>query len=295
LKILFIFVTLAIITAPIATSPTAIVQIGTTDSIAVADGFLDPYVDAIVTSQSEVYINGSNAIGAPDGAVVMLFEDYVAGYITLDMGENEEITDGTGFDFEVIASGSNYSVYIGNSLDVTMELLGRGYGNKSFDISSSSYDVVRYIRIQLFIGVLVNIDAIVAINSDLPPIEDDPPDITALEDTEMFLSDNNMTLTWTLSDANPWTYEIFINDTLDETDWWEGESIEYSFEPTQVGFYQVTIIAYDAFGNMASDTVLIEVKSDPVAADNTQLIIIAGAVGAIVFVIVLGFFIYRKK
>ena len=163
----------------------------------------------------------------------------------------------------------------------------------SFDISSSSHDVVRYIRISLFIGVLVYIDAVVAINSNLPLEEEDSPTISAPADTEMFLSDGNTTLTWTLSDANPWTYEILINDTLNETDWWQEGPLEFSFEPTQLGFWEITIIVYDAFGNMASDSLLVEVKPDPEGMDVTSLVIIAGVIGGIV--VVLGFLVYRKK
>ncbi|MGY5860295.1 MAG: hypothetical protein RTU63_13075, partial [Candidatus Thorarchaeota archaeon] len=257
----------------------------------------DAYVDALVTSRCDGYNFGDNIIGAPDGLSAFIYVDYSNGYITVDMGENEEIIDESGFDFTVIASGGNYSIFVGNSLEVSLEFLARGSGNTSFDLSTSSHSVVRYLRIEMFLGDNATIDAVVAINYNLPPADESAPSISAIGDVEMFLSEENTTLTWTPSDATPWTYEIYINGTLDETDWWHGGSITYQFEPQSAGLWNVTIIVYDAFTNSASDSVLVLAKLDttPQTSPDSPVLLILATVGIGIAATVIIFIVYRKK
>ena len=276
-------------------------ELETTDTITV-EVITDPgdqYVDAFISSRSESYYSGDNAIGAPDGQFSIIYVDYANGYLTLDMGEDEEVIDESGFDFEVIASGENYSVYIGNSLEESLEFLGRGYGNMSFDLSSSSLSIARYIRIEMYLGDSVNIDAIIAINYNVPSVDEDPPIISSVDDIAMWLSDVNTTLIWSLTDATPWTYEILINSTIDESSWWYGEPIEYVFKPESEGFWNITVIVYDAFGNSAVDSVLIEVKiptsTNGVTSSTNDIIPLVLVTGAGIVAVVIIVLIYKKK
>ncbi|MHA1927659.1 MAG: aryl-sulfate sulfotransferase, partial [Candidatus Thorarchaeota archaeon] len=252
----------------------------------------DPYVDAYISRRSESYYDGENAIGAPNGQFSRIYVDYENGYLTLDMGVDEEVIDESGFDFEVIASGDNYSVYIGNSLEESLEFLGRGYGNMSFDLSLSSLSIARYIRIQMYFGDSVNLDAIVALNYNAPSVDEDPPIISSVDDIEMWLGDVNTTLIWSPTDDTPWAYELLINSTINESRWWYGEPIEYLFEPESEGTWNITVIVYDAFGNSAVDSVLIEVKIPPNDDDDYTLVLLTGAGISAVVIIVL---IYKKK
>jgi hypothetical protein len=250
----------------------------------------DPYVDDFIPDRSFAYIFGENAIGAPDDIYAVISFDYTHGYLTLDMGENEEITDGVGFDFEIVANGDDYSVYVSNSLETTFQLLGHGNGNQSFDLSPSGLSESRYIRIEIFLGEIVNLDAIVALSFNTPPGDTEAPVVIPLDDFTMTLDDVTTSLTWNVSDATPWTYEVLTNSTVAESGWWDGSSIEFVFEPDSIGVWNITLVLADAFGNLATDSVLIDVRIQP----NTPgpdgigfpLLIISGvATGALVVIL----------
>ena len=250
----------------------------------------DCYVDAIITERSEWYSFGDNVIGAPDDLYTIIFVDYTNGYVTLDMGEDEEIIDGTGFDFTVWAEGDNYSVYVSDSLDTTFQLLGTAIGTDHFDLSMSNFNQTRYVRIELHSGVSVSIDAITALHYNVPPSDVTSPNISSVDDFSMKLNDGSSIVTWNVSDLTPWNYEIYVNSVLVQSGWWNGSDISFEFEPDAAGFWNVTLIVYDAFGNSASDTVVIEVIPPPESIV-FPLIITATTIGVgIVVVIVL----YRK-
>ena len=124
----------------------------------------DAYVNSIVTSDSLWYTSGDNALGPPDGIFAIIFPDYGNGYLTLDMGEGEEIIDGNGSDFTVIADGGEYSVWIGNNLESSFIKIGNGIGNQSFDLTAVNSTNVRYLRIVYYSDANVALDAIVAAN-----------------------------------------------------------------------------------------------------------------------------------
>ena len=71
----------------------------------------DEYPNSYIVEQSTWIADGNNAVGPEDGKYSRITSDYSNGYITLDMGILEEITDGIGDDFEEIATGGVYSVY----------------------------------------------------------------------------------------------------------------------------------------------------------------------------------------
>ncbi|MFW9835661.1 MAG: aryl-sulfate sulfotransferase [Candidatus Thorarchaeota archaeon] len=220
----------------------------------------DPYVDAILPDWSQSYFSGQNAIGSPDDLFATLFPDYEDGYLSLDMGENEEILDGQGDDFTVIAQGGFYRVYITNSLDIPFVFLGIGYHQESFDLSGSGLGEARYVRIQYYSGEDTQVDAIVAIDYAEPPSDNLSPVIEPIDDFWIWLSDNNTLLQWNASDDTPWSYEIYIDSLIIEDGAWYGANIEYSFIPDSVGLYNITLVLHDAFENTASDCVVIDVR-----------------------------------
>jgi len=247
----------------------------------------DPFADNYIGAYSETYLHGQNAIGAPDSNYVYLFVDYSNGYITLDMGRYEEILDGAGTDFSVVATGDNYSVYVGDSLDNSFIYLGRGTGSKSFDISTTGLEQVRYVRVSIVTGDQVNLDAIVAHYYNVPSGDDESPVIQPLADFSMILGGNSI-LNWTASDYTPWQYDILVNSVEVESDTWNGSSIIYHFEPDAVGVWNITLVLHDGYGNLAYDSVMIDVGSPlPVETDFTILFLISGiGIAAVVIVIV---------
>jgi hypothetical protein len=53
----------------------------------------DAYADAVVIEYSIWSIAGTKALDTPDGEHAIIYPDYIDGYLTLDMGANEEIID----------------------------------------------------------------------------------------------------------------------------------------------------------------------------------------------------------
>ena len=62
----------------------------------------DPYADEFILVASLYHFNGENAVGAPDGEFAQVFSDYGSGYITLDMGRDEDIINGEGDDVQAV-------------------------------------------------------------------------------------------------------------------------------------------------------------------------------------------------
>jgi hypothetical protein len=75
------------------------------------------------------------------------------GYVIVDMGENEEILDGSGADLKVyeVGAGCNginegYYVYVSNNSSGPWILLGTGSGNSTFDLAGN-LSRARYVKI----------------------------------------------------------------------------------------------------------------------------------------------------
>ncbi|MFX1538285.1 MAG: aryl-sulfate sulfotransferase, partial [Promethearchaeota archaeon] len=131
----------------------------------------DAYANYVVTGSSAYYTNGENALGAPDGENATIYQDYSNGYLTLDFDENEEIIDGEGADFIVFAAGGTYRVWGGTDLSKQFRVIGIGQGNQFFYLSKESFTEVRYVRIEYFSGANILLDAVEALNYNVPEIE----------------------------------------------------------------------------------------------------------------------------
>jgi hypothetical protein len=249
----------------------------------------DPYVDAVIYERSESYLWGNNSIGAPDGHIARIFEDYQSGYLTLDMGLNEEIVDESGNDFIVYATGGQYLVYATNTLSSPFTYIGTATGNHEFDLQIGDLSEARYVRITYSLGADVELDAVEALYHNTPPIDIDTPSLEADPDWYRVMNGTSMLLSWTASDETPLGYEIYVNSQLVHSDLWNGSDINYLFEPTETGVWNVTAVVYDIFGNSANVTIVIEVYKP----NGSMLFIIGGVVVGIFIVVVV--FLWMKK
>jgi hypothetical protein len=225
----------------------------------------DLYADSVVTSQSVWVSYPDNALGSPDGQYATIFRDYGNGYLTLDMGEHEEILDGNNSDFSVVAQGGNYSVWAGNSLGKPLTWLGYGSGVQSFDLSVVGIHIARFVRVGYYAGSSTELDAIVALNYNTPVGDREAPVITPLADRWMWYNQTPMNLTWVAHDATPWSYSIFVNGSSTESGFWDGSEITFLFRPSAIAVWNVTLVLTDAFDNSARDVVLLVVRSQQTA------------------------------
>ncbi len=78
------------------------------------------------------------------------------------------------------------------------------------------------------------------------------------------------------------------------SDFWNGSNIHYQFVATNVGIWNVTLVAYDALDNYAVDVVMIEVyePSTPYLGD---VIVIVGIVSLVAVVVVVLVIWFKKK
>jgi hypothetical protein len=92
-------------------------------------------------------------------------------------------------------------------------------------------------------------------------------------------------LTWTVTDLNNGTFVVFKNETLisQATDWFTGDQIELNVDGLGVGTHTITIEFTDAYGNKATDTVVITVTTTtPIDTDEPDDGISDGLMAAVV-------------
>jgi hypothetical protein len=251
--------------------------------------FGDAYVDSIVTTRSEWYFNEENVIGAPDNEFASIIEDYGPGYLTLDMGENEEILDEAGIDFEIVSSGGNYSVLISQDLNRAFIRLGVFSGSSSFDLSLTEFNAIRYIRLETYSSEMVFIDAVVALNYDEQGSDSDSPVITQLSDIEIWTTQTPYEIEWDVYDMTPWNYSIYINDILKYQGPWNGNAVVYPFMQAP-GNWEVRLDVFDLFGNKASSTANVTLKMTP--SDILLTVLVSTSILIIAAVIV---YLFRMK
>ncbi len=232
----------------------------------------DPYADACIASHSDWYLHGDNAVGAPDNAFAEIFLDYGNGYVTLDMGAGEEILDGIGADFWVVAQGGEYNVRVSNSLTTAFITIGTGQGSQEYNLTGTGLIAARYVRITYLDGADVEVDAIVAHNYNQAGGDTEAPLITGLEDFWVLETQTTTSFIWETYDANPWNYSLYVNGSLYETGPWNGSDITLTLEITMTGAWQkqnVTLALFDVCGQQNQDSVLVDIL--PIDNDNPQI------------------------
>ncbi|TFF67980.1 hypothetical protein EU520_01060 [Candidatus Thorarchaeota archaeon] len=257
----------------------------------------DPYADAVVPSLSSWYLHGENALGAPDGEYASIYLDYANGFLTLDMGESEEVLDGPGDDFSVLSQSGEYRVSVADSISSAFTSLGRSEGNTSFDLLDFGVEGFRYVRVEFYSGNQVLLDAIVAYNVNVPTGDTSSPLIEAVEDVVVYDNVPSVSVTWNATDETPWSYLILLNGTEVESGYWNGSDITYVLATNKTGSWNVTLILEDLMGNTASSCVLVDIKPFMAAIFESPLFVIAliSATGLITVLLLLGYRRMRKK
>jgi hypothetical protein len=218
----------------------------------------DPYANSAVSESSMWSLNVDNAIGRPDRVVAQIFADYGNGYLTLDMGEGEEVLNEAGDDFTIIAEGGEYLVLAGNDLNHPLKQLGTGKDNSTFDLSTGDLEEARYVRIEYSMGEAVALDAIVAINYN--EVDNDPPIITGPADFYVWVNQSFITIQWIVFDVSPWNYSILADEIVVQSGAWYDSIIIYSCSITSIAVVQITLVLFDVFGHRTEDTVTVEIR-----------------------------------
>jgi hypothetical protein len=252
----------------------------------------DAYANAFDSDRSQWYSNGENAIGAPDGQYAQIFMDYSSGYLTLDMGEQEEIVNGPGDDFTVISRGGNYSIFLQPTYESSPTLLVRANGTQSFDLDDISMDLARYVRVEYFMGDTVELDAIEAINYNVPTSDIYDPQISGPNDLWVWANQSLVQLEWEASDDTPNNYTVLVNGSGIEDGPWDGSDLLVSISNPGAGIWNVTLLLYDLSDNSASDSVILEVRA---VSSPVDLILIGGIGFGVVLIVAVMLYLFKFK
>ena len=88
-----------------------------------------------------------------------------------------------------------------------------------------------------------------------------PPIINAQSDIQYTESSTGHFLSWTPYDLHPFSYAIFLDNVIIQSESWNSssETITISVDGLSIGIHNVTIVVFDTSGNSAFDTVLVTV------------------------------------
>ncbi|MFW9909957.1 MAG: hypothetical protein ACFFEF_15420, partial [Candidatus Thorarchaeota archaeon] len=89
----------------------------------------------------------------------------------------------------------------------------------------------------------------VTLSDSTPPTIDSPIDMIINE------GDISKNITWSPSDANPSSYEVFDDSVSWQSGSWEGSAITIQLSSLGLGTHNITLAVWDLAGNMASDQV----------------------------------------
>jgi hypothetical protein len=261
---------------------------------ALTSDYGDAYANSFLPARSMHTSYEDNAIGAPDGLYAEIYFDYSNGHLTLDMGEQEEIVNGSGDDFTVISRGGNYTVFVGSSFDSPLSNLGHANGTHSFDLSDIGMEIARYVRVEYRLGDTVELDAIEAINYNAPTSDIYDPQISGPEDFWVWANQSLIQLEWQVFDHTPHNSTVLVNGSVEETNSWDGSDVLVSIPTPGVGRWNVTLLLYDLSGNSASDTVMVEVRAVSMPVDLT-LLFGGVAVGAVLIIVVILYYVKFRR
>ncbi len=223
----------------------------------------DNYADDVIETLSQLYLNDNYALGAPDGKFANIFYAYDNGILTLDLGRYETASDSSGDDFIIHSRNGTYLVKVGNDLSSPFTALRTANETESFNLSTVGFTETRFVQIHYASGDFVEIDAVEVINLYTVITDNDNPIIDGPEDYWVYENVSKIALTWDVSDATPWNYSIFANDTeIDSAEWYD-INISFDWIDITIGVWNVTLILYDYFGNTAEDTVIVEIRDLP--------------------------------
>lgn len=111
-------------------------------------------------------------------------------------------------------------------------------------------------------------------------IDDTPPTITPLANQDV--SEGALvSLTWTVSDLHPSTYEIWQNDMSIDSGVWDGSDISTPLSSLGLGLYNYTLLVTDTSSNSATSQVNVTIfdGTDPLVNSPEDIIYIQGQTG----------------
>ncbi|MFW9890275.1 MAG: hypothetical protein ACFFER_18985, partial [Candidatus Thorarchaeota archaeon] len=149
----------------------------------------------------------------------------------------------------------NYTIYLDGVLYKT------GLWNSSSEEITVSVDGLRY-GTHNFTIIVMDVELNPAIDTVMVSVVDTTiPSLSSPEDIQFKVGATGYSLTWTLQDANPFSYEVFMNSTSIKSGIWNstGDTVTITLDSLAVGIHVVTIIIADLAGNEASDTVIVSV------------------------------------
>ncbi len=88
------------------------------------------------------------------------------------------------------------------------------------------------------------------------PLIDSPPDVTYVYNT---IGHN---ITWSVSDSNPYQYQLFIDGVGQGINTWDGNDLTISIDGLSIGEHNVTLWVSDIEGNWAEDQVNVTVEKE---------------------------------
>ncbi|MDH5646351.1 MAG: hypothetical protein OEZ01_10105 [Candidatus Heimdallarchaeota archaeon] len=103
-------------------------------------------------------------------------------------------------------------------------------------------------------GNIVKDIVIVTVTTGNPPTINHPNDLTYIQ------HDNSLNyIYWTITDTDPGTYTVYINGIVHSTGNWDSSLLTVNVSSLDAGTYNFTLVAIDANGNVAQDTVILVV------------------------------------
>ncbi|MFW9804177.1 MAG: NosD domain-containing protein [Candidatus Thorarchaeota archaeon] len=159
----------------------------------------------------------------------------------------------------------NYTIYLdggayksglwnSSSEEITVSVDGLPYGTHNFTI------------------VVMDVELNPAIDTVMVSVVDTAiPSLSSPEDIQFEVGATGYSLTWTLQDANPFSYEVFMNSTLIKSGIWNstGDTVTITLDSLTVGIHIITITITDLAGNEASDTVIVSVLPESTTTTGT--------------------------
>ena len=126
-------------------------------------------------------------------------------------------------------------------------------------------------------------------NDSYPTLLEDNiiPVIVDVADTAIDVETTGNILTWVVRDDYPDRYTIEIDGNLLSSSSWNGDPITTNLDTLDIGSYVYDIRVYDAIGNLAGDTVYINVVSFVLGGIGTELVMIASGLTVAIFLVVM--------
>ena len=121
------------------------------------------------------------------------------------------------------------------------------------------------------------------------------PVINSLEDIQFTIGTTGQSLTWTLQDTNPFSYEVVIDLVSVASGTWNstGETVTITLDTLIVGTHFITITITDLAGNEASDVVIVSVL--PADTEFPLFLVLGIGIGCGALIVIIVFVILKKK